>query len=96
MNELMGLIQGEYDAKKEGFVPGGVSIHNCMTPHGPDRETYEQTITKSLKPEQYQNTLAFMFETNRPWLITEQALTSPALQKDYSNCWKGFKPGDLG
>ena len=91
MSEFMGLIHGEYDAKKEGFVPGGVSIHNCMIPHGPDFATYEQTIAADLKPEQYNNTLAFMFETKELWQITEQALHNPSLQKDYLNCWQGFK-----
>lgn len=94
MNEFMGLIQGEYDAKKEGFLPGGISIHNCMTPHGPDHATYEQTIKQTLKPEYYINTLAFMFETRDLWHITDEAFAHPALQKDYLNCWQGFKPSD--
>lgn len=91
MNELMGLIRGEYDAKKEGFLPGGVSIHNRMTPHGPDLSTYEQTIAHELKPELYMESLAFMFETKDVWQITEQGLHNPSLQKDYIDCWKGFK-----
>lgn len=91
MNELMGLIRGEYDAKKEGFLPGGVSIHNCMTPHGPDHTSYEQAVTEKLEPKLYLNTLAFMFETRDAWLITEQAMRIPQLQKDYSDCWQGFE-----
>lgn len=91
MNELMGLIRGEYDAKKEGFSPGGVSIHNCMTPHGPDQKSYEQGITQNLKPEAYLNTLAFMFETKDLWQITEQAMNVPERQRDYATCWHGFK-----
>ncbi|MFI4919542.1 MAG: homogentisate 1,2-dioxygenase [Legionellales bacterium] len=90
MNELMGLVQGEYDAKKEGFLPGGVSIHNCMTPHGPDYSTYEQTITQELGPEQYNNTLAFMLETKEIWQVTEDAMNHPCRQKEYLNCWQGF------
>ncbi|HVQ77440.1 MAG TPA: homogentisate 1,2-dioxygenase, partial [Candidatus Binatia bacterium] len=42
MSELMGLIRGAYDAKAEGFLPGGISIHNCVSGHGPDRATYEK------------------------------------------------------
>lgn len=88
MNELMGLIFGEYDAKQEGFLPGGISIHNCMTGHGPDNATYQQAIKEELKPVKYTNTLAFMFETKEPWLISAQALTHPARQKDYLSCWQ--------
>lgn len=92
MNELMGLIRGVYDAKKEGFVPGGVSIHNCMTAHGPDQMGYELATTQKLKPEPYLNTLAFMFETRDVWQVTKQAMDMPERQKDYANCWQGLKP----
>lgn len=90
MNELMGLIRGEYDAKKEGFSPGGVSIHNCMTPHGPDHVSYEKAANQELKPE-FNDSLAFMFETRDLWRVTEHSLLHPSLQKDYLNCWDGFK-----
>ena len=90
MNELMGLIRGQYDAKKGGFLPGGVSIHNCMTPHGPDKASYQSAIDTDLKPE-YIDALAFMFETRDYWQVTDQAKNSPALQPDYQECWKGFK-----
>lgn len=92
MNELMGLIRGVYDAKKEGFVPGGVSIHNCMTAHGPDQMGYELATTQKLKPEAYLNTLAFMFETRDVWQVTQQAMDIPERQKDYAKCWQGLKP----
>lgn len=87
MNELMGLISGEYDAKKSGFEIGGISIHNCMTPHGPDVNAYNAAIKANLKPEYYQNTLAFMFETKDPWRYTE---SYEDRQKDYAACWQGF------
>lgn len=90
MNEFMGLIRGEYDAKKEGFSPGGISIHNCMIPHGPDHMSYEKAASKELKPEYY-DSLAFMFETKDIWQVTEQAKHNPSFQRDYINCWKGFK-----
>ncbi|KTD59257.1 homogentisate 1,2-dioxygenase [Legionella shakespearei] len=95
MNELMGLIRGEYDAKKEGFTPGGISIHNCMIPHGPDHNSYEKAAEKELKPEYY-DALAFMFETRGLWQVTEQARHNPAFQGDYINCWKGFKANFKG
>ena len=28
-----------------GFVPGGASLHNCMSGHGPDAETFEKAST---------------------------------------------------
>ncbi|MGC1182074.1 homogentisate 1,2-dioxygenase [Legionella sp.] len=92
MNELMGLIRGEYDAKKEGFSIGGVSIHNCMTPHGPDQISYQMATTEKLKPETYLNTLAIMFETRDVWQVTEQAMNLAERQKDYTNCWQKLKP----
>lgn len=88
MNEYMGLITGEYDAKHNGFLVGGSSIHNCMTPHGPDTETHRIATQKKLKPVQYKNTLAFMFESHLPWLVTEEALCHPTRQLDYTTCWK--------
>lgn len=90
MNELMGLIHGVYDAKKDGFIPGGVSIHNCMTPHGPDCFSYEKGATQELQPE-FTDSLAFMFETKELWQPTEQAINHNSLQKEYIKCWDGFK-----
>ena len=63
MNEFMGLVKGEYDAKSEGFVPGGASLHNCMSGHGPDAASYERSSSGELKPQYLADTLAFMFET---------------------------------
>lgn len=94
MSELMGLIYGQYDAKNEGFFPGGISIHNCMTPHGPDANTYQNAIQESLKPVRYENTLAFMFESCHPWLISTEAATSQYRQKDYSSCWSTLKSSE--
>lgn len=87
MSELMGLIEGEYDAKQDGFLPGGVSIHNCMAGHGPDVQTHLQASHQELKPERYENTLAFMFESHLPWLISSEALEHPLRQLDYTSCW---------
>lgn len=88
MSEFMGLIQGEYDAKPSGFTVGGISIHNCMTPHGPDYTAYQKAITQTLKPEYYANTLAFMLESCDPWRVTELAFNHSARQKEYSKCWE--------
>lgn len=90
MSEFMGLIQGEYDAKKEGFSVGGLSIHNCMTGHGPDARAFEESSTQILKPEFYANTLAFMFESREPWNITEQAFHHASRQENYADCWQSL------
>ncbi len=87
MSELMGLIEGEYDAKQDGFSVGGVSIHNCMIPHGPDAETHQLAIKETLEPNRYKDTLAFMFESYLPWRVTKDALAHPLRQLDYTSCW---------
>jgi homogentisate 1,2-dioxygenase len=91
MSEVMGLVHGVYDAKADGFVPGGASLHNCMSAHGPDRETYDRAVSADLAPHKIEGTLAFMFETR--WVIspTRAAMESPVLQKDYDACWSNFE-----
>ena len=91
MNEFMGLIFGQYDAKAEGFVLGGASLHNCMAGHGPDAETYERASTAELKPQFLDNTLAFMFETQLVVRPTKFALETKVLQHEYYECWQGLK-----
>jgi homogentisate 1,2-dioxygenase len=92
MNEYMGLIEGTYDAKADGFVPGGASLHNCMSAHGPDVATYAQAIAADQLPHKIDNSLAFMFETCYVLAPTAFALATPALQTDYDACWNGFTP----
>ncbi|KFA91541.1 homogentisate 1,2-dioxygenase [Archangium violaceum] len=95
MSEFMGLVHGAYDAKAEGFTPGGASLHNCMSGHGPDRETYERAVAANLAPHKIADTLAFMFETR--WVIspTRFAMETPALQRDYDACWSNFPKARL-
>jgi len=90
MSEFMGLIIGRYDAKAGGFEPGGASLHNQMSAHGPDVMSYRQASEASLQPQHIENTLAFMFESR--WIIrpTRFALETPLLQEDYDDCWQGF------
>ncbi len=90
MSEYMGLVRGTYDAKAEGFEPGGASLHNCLAEHGPDRATYAQAAAAELKPVYLADTLAFMFETRLVCRPTRFALDTPALQRDYDECWDGF------
>lgn len=96
MNEFMGLVSGEYDAKAEGFVPGGASLHNCMSGHGPDAATYEKASTGELKPQFLSDTLAFMFETRFVCHPTKYALTTAQLQHEYYTCWQGLKKNFRG
>lgn len=91
MNEFMGLIYGEYDAKAEGFLPGGCSLHNCMAGHGPDATTYNRASEVELKPHYIDKTMAFMFETRFAVRPTAYALASETLQKNYYECWQGLK-----
>src|SRR5260370_1120557 len=90
MSEFMGLVHGAYDAKAEGFMPGGMSLHNCLSAHGPDRATFEKAVAADLKPQRIADTLAFMFETRLVVRPTRFALDTPALQADYDACWAGF------
>ena len=87
MSEMMGNIYGQYDAKPQGFVPGGLSLHNCMLPHGPDRDAYEGASNADLKPHLLENTMSFMFETRFPQHLTEFAAVEAPLQDDYLDCW---------
>ncbi|USG61524.1 homogentisate 1,2-dioxygenase [Sneathiella marina] len=91
MSEFMGLIYGQYDAKEEGFVPGGMSLHNMMLPHGPDAEGFLKATTADLTPQKLENTLAFMFETRLPQQITAFAANLETLQPDYIDCWSGLE-----
>ena len=91
-SEFMGLIEGEYDAKAEGFLPGGASLHNAMSGHGPDADTFDKASMADLsKPNVIADTMAFMFETRAVIRPTAQALAAPELQGDYWRCWQGLK-----
>jgi homogentisate 1,2-dioxygenase len=90
MSEFMGLVQGVYDAKEGGFVPGGASLHNCMSGHGPDRASYERAVATELRPTKLEDTLAFMFESRWVLAPTRFAMETPARQRGYDACWDGF------
>jgi len=91
MSEYMGLVLGKYDAKEEGFVPGGASLHNCMSGHGPDADTFAQASAAALEPQRYRDTLAFMFETRFVLKPTKFAMESEHLQRNYFECWQGLR-----
>ncbi|NTV10034.1 MAG: homogentisate 1,2-dioxygenase [Zoogloea sp.] len=88
-SEFMGLIHGVYDAKAEGFLPGGASLHNCMIGHGPDAATFEKASCADLsQPDHIRDTMAFMFETRCVIRPTRLALESAQLQAGYYQCWQ--------
>ncbi|XP_047964297.1 homogentisate 1,2-dioxygenase [Salvia hispanica] len=93
MSEFMGLIHGGYEAKADGFLPGGASLHSCMTPHGPDTKTYEATIAmeNEAEPKRISNTMAFMFESCLMPRVCPWALESPYMDHEYYQCWIGLK-----
>jgi homogentisate 1,2-dioxygenase len=90
-SEFMGLLAGEYDAKAQGFVPGGASLHNCMAAHGPDAASFAKAAAADTSsPQRLTNTMAFMFETRLPIRPTRYALAAPELQRDYYQAWQGL------
>ena len=91
MSELMGNIYGQYDAKPQGFVPGGMSLHNMMLPHGPDMEAFEKASNANLGPDKLDNTMSFMFETRFPQHLTAFAAKEAPLQDDYIDCWDSIQ-----
>jgi homogentisate 1,2-dioxygenase len=99
MSEFMGLILGRYEAKEEGFSPGGATLHSMMTPHGPDADCFNAWSEKELKPERVaEGTMAFMFETSLGLAVTKWGEeTCEKLDKNYYKCWQGieskFTPG---
>ena len=93
MSEAMGLIHGAYDAKAEGFAPGGLSLHNLMSGHGPDVDSWRKASEAELKPVKIEGTMAFMVETCWPYRPTEWALERA--QPDYDEAWAGFPKAKL-
>lgn len=87
MSELMGLITGVYDAKAEGFVPGGVSLHGRMSAHGPDAETTRKAEAADLRPTKLEGTMAFMFETHAVFRVSGHPAVRATEQTDYDTCW---------
>jgi homogentisate 1,2-dioxygenase len=87
MSECMGLVYGQYDAKAEGFRPGGLSLHNCMVPHGPDADAFEKASEAALAPAKLDQTLAFMVESRWRFRPTEFAMKGGLLDAAYSDCW---------
>lgn len=95
MSEYMGLIHGEYDAKADGFAPGGGSLHNSMSGHGPDVDSWRKAVDAALSPHRIKDTMAFMIESRMPFRPTRWAMETALLQADYDACWQGFPKARL-
>ena len=95
MSEYMGLIEGSYDAKASGFGPGGGSLHNRMSGHGPDKASYDEAVAADLQPRKIENMMAFMFESRAVLRPTRFALETPLMQLDYDDVWSGFAKAEL-
>lgn len=91
MSEFMGILYGVYDAKEEGFNPGGMSLHNMYFPHGPDHDAWLKATSSDLEPEKLADTMAFMFETRYPLIPTAYAGSVPAIQDDYPSVWHSLE-----
>ncbi|MEC8820746.1 MAG: homogentisate 1,2-dioxygenase domain-containing protein, partial [Pseudomonadota bacterium] len=91
MSEYMGLIKGQYDAKPDGFVPGGSSLHNSMSPHGPEAAVFEKASQAELVPDHNQGSIAFMLESRYIIQPTQWAMDTPLRQTNYIDCWKDIK-----
>ena len=91
MSEFMGILYGVYDAKEEGFAPGGMSLHNMYFAHGPDHDAWMKATTSDLAPEKLADTMSFMFETRYPLIPTDYASSIPALQDDYPSVWHSLE-----
>ena len=92
MSEFMGLVCGSYEAKADGFVPGGASLHSMMTPHGPDRDAFEKASREEQHPVKLEGTMAFMFESSFSMAVTQWGQDGcHKLDPDYYKCWQGLK-----
>jgi len=96
MSEYMGLIYGQYDAKEEGFVPGGGSLHNQMSAHGPDQDAFDKASSARLQPQKLEGTLAFMFESRYIIRPTKFAMECPQLQRNYTDVWQALRKNFRG
>ena len=87
----MGLVYGQYDAKEEGFLPGGGSLHNQMSAHGPDLDAFEKASNAALAPQKLEGTMAFMFESRYIIRPTKFVMECAELQNDYFEVWQRLK-----
>ena len=92
MSEAMGLVRGRYEVRANGFAPGGLGIHNCMTAHGPDPASWQAASSRELKPEYIESALAFVLESPQLFVPTPLAMGSTSREAHYDAVWSGFIP----
>lgn len=87
-SELMGLIYGEYGGRSEEFAPGSVSFECGMVPHGVAYEEF-WAASKDVPPEAQisKGSIAFMFESSRPFTITDWAWNSKNKHEHEPSMW---------
>ncbi|KAH7409553.1 homogentisate 1,2-dioxygenase [Cadophora sp. MPI-SDFR-AT-0126] len=87
-SELMGLIYGGYGGRSDSFQPGGVSFECGMVPHG---VAYEEFKAASAEPppemQISKGAVAFMFESSRPFTITDYAWNSKKKHEHEPKMW---------
>ena len=97
MSEFMGLVRGVYDAKAEGFEPGGASLHNTFTSHGPDAETYARASTAELRAaEARRHAGVHVREPLDDHPDPPGACEAEHRQPDYDAVWAGLTRSLLG
>ncbi len=93
MSEFMGNIRGAYEAKKEGFLPGGGSLHSNMQAHGPEAKVFEEG-SNAPQPQQPvkapDSNMAFMFESYYTLKLTPFA-AAHLRDTNYLECWSGIQ-----
>jgi homogentisate 1,2-dioxygenase len=89
-SEFVALVQGSYIGKGESFAPGSASLHNCMSGHGPDADTYHRATSSDLQPQYLDDTMTFIIETKLPIRTTRWAIETDLLDRDYYRTWQGL------
>jgi homogentisate 1,2-dioxygenase len=87
-SELMGLIYGDYGGRSEEFQPGSVSFECGMVPHGVAYEEFKAASAAPAPEIQISKaSIAFMFESSRPFTITDWAWNSNKKHEHEPKMW---------
>jgi homogentisate 1,2-dioxygenase len=87
-SEFMGLIYGEYGGRSDEFQPGGASYECGMVPHGVAYPEFKGA--SAAEPPQMrisEGTVALMFESSRPFTITDYAWNSKKKHEHDPKMW---------
>ncbi|KAF4305366.1 Homogentisate 12-dioxygenase [Botryosphaeria dothidea] len=87
-SELMGLIHGEYGGRSDEFQPGSISFECGMVPHGVAYEQFKAASENEQPQVQISlASIAFMFESSRPFTITDYAWNSKKKHEHEPRMW---------